>query len=115
MQIRKAISPGMTALVVAALIFPHQTRAEQTIVGRVHNVVGDQVQVCFDGDVAAAIGQEYRAVRHTIAAPAKSPAALRSQHVGAIRIAETGSEHCAKALVVAGEVRALDWIERGDK
>ena len=115
MQPLKTISLGMTAFVVAALIFPHQTRAEQTIVGRVQNRAGDQVQVCFDGDVAAAIGQEYRAVRHTIAAPAKSPAALRSQYVGAIRIDETGSDHCAKAVVVAGDVRALDWIERGDK
>jgi hypothetical protein len=88
---------------------------EGTIIGRVAHGGGDSaVRVCFNRDVEVKPGEELAVVRHSLQpASPKATAVLESAHVGVIRIAAPGDDHCASAVVVSGSAKWLDWVSSG--
>jgi hypothetical protein len=85
---------------------------EGRIVGRVAPGGDDSaVRVCFTHDVEVKSGEEYAVVRHTLrAASPKAVAIVDSAQVGVLRIATTGDDHCASAVLVSGSAKWLDWV-----
>jgi hypothetical protein len=85
---------------------------EGTIIGRIaHGSDDSAVRVCFKHDVAVKSGEELAVVRHTLrpTSPKATPI-FESAQVGVVRIATTGDDHCAGAVLVSGSAKWLDWV-----
>jgi hypothetical protein len=95
---------------IAVLFSTSSLQADEAIRGRVQNHAGNRVNACFDANATPTIGDEFALVRHVISTQPKSPSAIRSEYVGAIRVASVRGDGCADAVLLRGNVQSLDWI-----